>query len=222
MKQKKEGIECSCKAVFILLCHCMKGTHRKMVSVPGKGGCCCPGPARRLFNEGVYVEGVQVMGGLEIEDVFLFFWANRPSKGVLVGTAPLDCIEILSVAVIPGGRIWFHSIVLFYSPLPCFMFLKAVVARSPSWTLQPLKESVPSSESLCQEPEALRSHRLWEHRCPQLGLTRLYTLLAFCLFSWWVKPRSMGARRVLEKNFSRIVVGFWVCFFFLLSGTVDG
>lgn len=24
MKQKKEGSECSCKAVFILLCHCVK------------------------------------------------------------------------------------------------------------------------------------------------------------------------------------------------------
>lgn len=43
-----------------------EGARRKMLSVPGEGGCCCPGPAGRLFNEGVYVEVVQVTGGLEI------------------------------------------------------------------------------------------------------------------------------------------------------------
>ena len=172
----------SCKAVFILLCHCVKEHAGRWCLSPAKaaaaaqarpGGCLMRGCTWRWYKRRVVCRF----------EMFLSFWADRPSKGVLVGTAPLDCVEIPSVAVVPGGRIWFRSVVLFDFPLPCFMFQKAVVARSPSWTLQPLKESVPSSESLCQEPEALRSHMLWEHRCPQLGLTCLYTLLAFCLFA---------------------------------------
>ena len=48
-----------------------EGTRRKMLSVPGEGGRCCSGPARRLFNDGVCVKVVRGMGGLEIWDVFL-------------------------------------------------------------------------------------------------------------------------------------------------------
>lgn len=91
-----------------------------MVSVPGKGGCCCPGLARRLFNEGVYVEVVQVTRGLEI-CVSWYFWADRPSKDILVGTAPLDCVEItFCCSCTRRERICFHSIVLSHSPSPVF------------------------------------------------------------------------------------------------------
>lgn len=98
-----------------------------------------------------------------------------------------------------GGRVWFHSVVLLDS-LPSLIFLKAVVGPSPSWTHQPFKENIPSLESLWQEPEALRSHTLWEHQVLSWALLA-YVLGWLFVCSLSGGAQAVGGRWMVEKNF---------------------
>lgn len=114
-----------------------------------------------------------------------------------------------------GGEISFSSHVVFDCPVPCFVFQKAAVAPSAS---QPLTERVPCLESSWQEPEAPTSSGNADF--PPSAQPYCFCTVGFSLFTLWVKPRPVGWRPGMEKNFSRILLGFGVaffCFFFVLA-----
>lgn len=166
--------------MFLRSCFCSfvplyEGTCRKMtVSVPGKGGCCCPGLAGRLFNEGVYVEVVQVTRGLEI-CVSWSFWADRPSKDILVGTAPLDCVEItFCCSCTRRERICF---------VPLFFLTPPLLFSVPEGSCSSLSLLAPQGEGSLFEKlvSRARSSQVAHALGTRLGLICLYTL-AFCLF----------------------------------------
>lgn len=74
-------MNCSCKAVFILSCCGMK-------ECAGPHGVCpllLPSPGWHM---------VQIRLAWSFQMCLRSFWLTIPSKDILVGTAPLDCVEI--------------------------------------------------------------------------------------------------------------------------------
>lgn len=118
--------------------------------VPGQGSQCCPGLAGGL-SEGLFERVCyKRRGARRIETDF------PALQGVLLGTAPLGCVEITFCCSCTGRE----ELVLlgsFGSPPFVFFFYsqrQLQLAGSPGPPL--LKERAPSSESSCQGPEALR------------------------------------------------------------------
>lgn len=102
--------------------------------VPGQGSQCCPGLARGLsgglFERVCYKP--RVARRLETDFPAL--------QGVLLGTAPLGCVEI-TFCCSRTGREELVLLGSFGSPSFCFLFTKAAAARWLSWPIAPQGES---------------------------------------------------------------------------------